>query len=361
MSSVSAKKLAVGSLLLEIQVSNCWLSCKHCYASSFSKAKSQMPLEKIFWCVDFFRKIAPENLTIYLYKDLLDYSQKFEFLNFLSRNNYNESLELLPTHGWIRDSNDIKHTTSLLSAAGVKKVWLTLHGSKEKHDLFVRRPGAYEHILKFSEHALDADIDVEWNLMARKSNIEDLLCLMRTEEIAASKNRFFVSTPAYVGRGMSIADDRPTIQMINILQESGAIKSTDIFSELEWEYRINKLRRLSTKYTGQPYAEVQVMPDYSIHLRDFPNSRKIGSLLVDSPESILKRLLECESLITKLRRNTPDEHLQALCQESGRGGNEAHCIYSIVSMWAERSSLNKLNLHDLSNDEAPNTMATHNK
>ncbi len=331
---------ALGSIVLEIQAVNCWLSCQHCYAGNFSVTKKQMSLEDVFSCISFFKEISKEPLTVYLYKDLLDYGEKFSFIEELSRLGLKGAIELLPTHGWARGDGS-KETAYRLAHSGVKKVWLTLHGNQNEHDYFVRRPGAYQRIFDFAQSAINTGVGVSWNLMLRKSNQLSLKSLLSNDDVLSLSQELYVSVPGGLGNGRSIIHDIPEIETVRQFQNLGIMTSTDIFSEAEWEFRIKSLNRLSTKCAMEPYAEIRIMPDLSIMLHDFPHDRVIGNISTDTPKTILERIYSANSFVGQLNRREPTQELLDLCEEQSKGGKDAYCIYGVVSRWIDRRTFHE--------------------
>lgn len=327
----------IGDLVLELQVATCYLSCKHCYAGNFTVKKQQMLLEDVLACVKFFAAITTAKPTVYLYKDLLDYHDRAAFLQALRSSDLHESVELLPTHGRVKDGYDLTGAVSVLAQNGVRRVWLTLHGFREEHDNFVRRRGGFDNLLRFSAVARNAGIGVDWNLMARKSNIGQLAGLLRDPLIRSLSDNFYVSVPGHLGYGQKLSNDRPSIEAVRVLEDLGALPSTNIFSEAVWIDRLVRLRRLSDKCALQPYAEIRVMPDFSVWLHDFPTDRYIGSVKSDTTDTILKRILSERSLVAEIKDTSPTDRLLEMCRQYGDlSSNDAHCIYSIASVWSER-------------------------
>ncbi|MGJ7500725.1 radical SAM protein [Variovorax sp. ZT5P49] len=328
------------NLVLEIQASACRLSCRHCYASDFKVRKAQTDLEDIRRCIDYFQKIVRAKPLVYIYKDILDFDPLEVLLAILVECDLLASIAPLPTHGWPKDGDTAKAVRSL-SAAGVSHVWLTLHGSRDTHDAFVRRHGAHAQLRDFARCAADAGISVQWNLMLRHSNAMELLAQL--VEVSALRDAcdIFVSVPAAVRAATKLDRDRPTIDQLQLLRSAGARDSTDLLSESQWRERL-AMGLLSTKRQLGSYAEIRVMPDRSILLHDLLADLPIGRWDQDEPAAVLQRAQVAGSVVGDLLGPQPTPAILALARRTTRWNalppreHEVHCIYSMAATWLRR-------------------------
>jgi len=297
-----------------------------------------MPLHDVIEIVERLSALSNNTLFVYLYKDVIECSYFPDFVRFLQKRNLLDSLEPLPTHGWPRDAAQTPHWLDALASAGVKSLWLTIHGFAEEHDRFVRRPGAYFQILKFARAAVAKGLCVVWNLALRGSNFDALRILTQSAELRAISEQMRFSVSAHLGNAKRIYGDRPHIGQVREFEASGLVAATPLFSEAEWLSRID-LDIFATKPMTGGYAEVRVMPDFSIWLHDFPADRYIGNLRLHSFDRISCALFDKPSFVGDLKKATVQPRVAKLARICGNSfSDSAHCEYSIVSTWLERLS-----------------------
>ena len=175
------------SISLELHISGCPNTCRHCKDDGRRPFGALMSLDEAKWIVKQFSDLTESNPPAVKSLGALIHYEPTAHPDFLSLQEYclevsDNSEDLIGTfstngYGIVRD-DDYLHTLNRLKEQGFNAIKSTLHGLEEHHDWFVCRKGAFRDIFLTAEKAAEAGMVVGFNIYLDKYSTKDFLGLI---------------------------------------------------------------------------------------------------------------------------------------------------------------------------------------
>ncbi len=188
-----------GPVVIWNLVRRCNLTCRHCYATSADKDfPGELDTDQVFGVMDDLKTFGVPVLILsggepLMRPDIFDVSRRAKAMGFYVALSSNGTLIT-------------EHNIGDIAAIGYDYVGISLDGTRETHDWFRRRAGAFDEALRGIRLCLDAGIKVGIRLTLTQDNaaqLPDLLRLMDAEGI----DKFYLSHLNYAGRGYKNRSD----------------------------------------------------------------------------------------------------------------------------------------------------------
>ena len=189
-----------GPVVIWNLIRRCNLTCKHCYSISADiDFKGELSTDEIYTVMDDLKNYGVPVLILsggepLLRPDIFDISQHAREMGFYVG---------LSTNGTLVDENNI----DAIAAIGYDYVGISIDGTRDTHDRFRRKAGAYDASLNGIRLCHDRDIKVGLRFTMTQDNdseLPDMLKLMDDEAV----DKFYFSHLNYAGRGnRNRADD----------------------------------------------------------------------------------------------------------------------------------------------------------
>ena len=189
-----------GPVVIWNLIRRCNLTCKHCYSISADiDFKGELSTDEVYTVMDDLKDFKVPVLILsggepLLRPDIFDISRRAKDKGFYVG---------LSTNGTLIDEANI----DAIAAIGYDYVGISIDGTRETHDLFRRKQGAYEASLHGIRLCRDRGIKVGLRFTMTQDNdteLPDMLQLMADESI----DKFYFSHLNYAGRGnRNRADD----------------------------------------------------------------------------------------------------------------------------------------------------------
>ena len=296
----------------------CNLRCKHCLNDSGEIMPNQLNEEEFEKIINELSEAGIQEVRLtggepLLYKDI------YKLIKLCTDNGVCTSLG---TNGTLVT----KEVAQKLKDAGLKKVVVSIDGTKDKHDE-IRGNGNYDKAMAGLKYLKDAGIDVRVNAVIMRTNMEDVINLakeMNKEKITLFIRRFIES-----GRGEILKDNMLNQKDYEYVKERLKDELDDSTPYVNGHYlRINEgvHPRISLPFTirgckaGQ--RAIAIMPDGEIQLCGFLSAQ--GFPGVDNVRNIKSwtefwdELQKLDKL--KFLRDTLDEY------NSTEGVQETYCL-----------------------------------
>ena len=153
---------------IQLNITNrCNLKCKHCFNNSGSKMTGELTNEEIFRILSYFLSRKIVCITFGGGEPLL-HNKIFDFINYAS--NRGGRITLLSNGVLIKKSVAVK-----LYRSGVSRVRISLDGSDEKINDFIRSKGSFKGAINALKNLMDTPIqDVAVMATVNKYNFNDL-------------------------------------------------------------------------------------------------------------------------------------------------------------------------------------------
>ena len=189
-----------GPVVIWNLIRRCNLTCKHCYSISADiDFKGELSTDEVYTVMDDLKDFKVPVLILsggepLLRPDIFDISQRAKDKGFYVG---------LSTNGTLIDETNI----DAIAAIGYDYVGISIDGTRETHDMFRRKQGAYDASLQGIRLCRDHGIKVGLRFTMTQDNeteLPDMLKLMDDESI----DKFYFSHLNYAGRGnRNRADD----------------------------------------------------------------------------------------------------------------------------------------------------------
>lgn len=182
-----------GPVVIWNLVRRCNLTCKHCYSISADKDfPGELSTDEVFGVMDDLKSFRVPVLILsggepLLRPDIFDISHRAKGMGFYTA---------LSTNGTLIDESNIEP----IAAVGYDYLGISIDGTRDTHDKFRRKQGAFDAALAGLRQCRDHDIKVGMRFTLTSDNVDDLpalLRLMREERI----DKFYLSHLNYAGRG----------------------------------------------------------------------------------------------------------------------------------------------------------------
>ena len=205
-----------GPVVIWNLIRRCNLTCKHCYSISADRDfPGELSTKEIFAVMDDLKAFGVPVLILsggepLLRPDIFEISHRAKALGFYVG---------LSSNGTLID----EHNIAAVAAVGYDYVGISIDGTRETHDRFRRRQGAFDASLRGIRLCRGHGIKVGLRFTLTRDNatdLPDLLALMAEEEI----DKFYLSHLNYAGRGnrnrKSDAVHRTTREAMDLLFEA---------------------------------------------------------------------------------------------------------------------------------------------
>jgi len=182
-----------GPVVIWNLIRRCNLTCKHCYSISADiDFKGELDTGEVFTVMDDLKAFGVPVLILsggepLLRPDIFDISRRARDMGFYVG---------LSTNGTLIDASNI----DAIADAGYDYVGISIDGTRETHDLFRRKPGAFDASMAGIRMCRERDIKVGLRFTMTEDNaaeLPDMLRLMQDEDV----NKFYLSHLNYAGRG----------------------------------------------------------------------------------------------------------------------------------------------------------------
>ena len=184
---------ASGPVVIWNLVRRCNLTCKHCYATSADRDfPGELDTQQVYTVMDDLKAFHVPVLILsggepLMRPDIFDISHHAKAMGFYVG---------LSTNGTLITKDNIQDIVDV----GYNYVGISIDGTRETHDRFRRKQGAYDEALRGIRLCRDAGIKVGLRFTLTRDNRQDLsalLQLMADEDI----DKFYLSHLNYAGRG----------------------------------------------------------------------------------------------------------------------------------------------------------------
>ena len=189
-----------GPVVIWNLIRRCNLTCKHCYSISADiDFKGELSTDEVYTVMDDLKDFKVPVLILsggepLLRPDIFDISRRAKDKGFYVG---------LSTNGTLIDETNI----DAIAAIGYDYVGISIDGTRETHDMFRRKQGAYDASLQGIRLCRDRGIKVGLRFTMTQDNdleLPDMLKLMSDESV----DKFYFSHLNYAGRGnRNRADD----------------------------------------------------------------------------------------------------------------------------------------------------------
>lgn len=182
-----------GPVVIWNLVRRCNLTCKHCYSISADKDfPGELSTTEVFNVMDDLKTFRVPVLILsggepLLRPDIFEISHRAKAMGFYTA---------LSTNGTLIDESNIDS----IAAVNYDYLGISIDGTRNTHDRFRRKAGAFDAALGGLRHCRDRGIKVGMRFTITADNASDLpalLALMRDERI----DKFYLSHLNYAGRG----------------------------------------------------------------------------------------------------------------------------------------------------------------
>jgi heme d1 biosynthesis radical SAM protein NirJ len=190
---LAAVRKPPGPVVIWNLIRRCNLTCKHCYSISADiDFKGELDTTEVFAVMDDLKGFGVPVLILsggepLLRPDIFDISRRARDMGFYVG---------LSTNGTLIDASNIH----AIAGVGYDYVGISIDGTRETHDLFRRKPGAFDASMTGIRLCREHDIKVGLRFTMTEDNaseLPDMLQLMQEEDV----NKFYLSHLNYAGRG----------------------------------------------------------------------------------------------------------------------------------------------------------------
>jgi heme d1 biosynthesis radical SAM protein NirJ len=182
-----------GPVVIWNLIRRCNLTCKHCYSISADiDFKGELSTDEVFTVMDDLKSFGVPVLILsggepLLRPDIFDISRRAKAMGFYVG---------LSSNGTLIDATNI----DAIADVGYDYVGISIDGTKNTHDLFRRKEGAFDASMQGIRMCRDRGIKVGLRFTMTEDNaveLPDMLQLMEDEGV----NKFYLSHLNYAGRG----------------------------------------------------------------------------------------------------------------------------------------------------------------
>lgn len=182
-----------GPVVIWNLIRRCNLTCKHCYSISADiDFKGELDTGEVFAVMDDLKRFGVPVLILsggepLLRPDIFEISRHARGMGFYVG---------LSTNGTLINASNIE----AIAGVGYDYVGISIDGTRETHDRFRRKPGAFDASMAGIRLCREHDIKVGLRFTMTEDNaaeLPDMLQLMQVEDV----NKFYLSHLNYAGRG----------------------------------------------------------------------------------------------------------------------------------------------------------------
>lgn len=276
---------------IQLNITNqCNLKCKHCFNNSGSKMTGELTNEEIFRILSYFLSRKIVCITFGGGEPLL-HNKIFDFINYAS--NRGGRITLLSNGVLIKKSVAVK-----LYRSGVSRVRISLDGSNEKINDFIRSKGSFKGAINALKNLMDTTIqDVAVMATVNKYNFNDLEKIIKLLIKIGVKDIKFIPTVLGGRAKQEFSEyilDGNFVKLLLEKKEELSLKYKDyiyisIDSPLEaiiYRNNINKLEQCGPCLIGQVFLGIKANGD--IFACPMLDEVIIGNIKKDNIEKIWK-------------------------------------------------------------------------
>lgn len=178
------------NVTLEI-TTKCNFNCRHCCNDSGVKQDNNLTKIEIFNIIDQMKLMGVERLGITGGEPLCDINL-FDYLEYAKGK---IPVITIATNGYLLN----QEVVNKLNQSGVNKIAISLDGTKEYHDWFRGKDGAYERVIKAIKLCVEAGMEVRIKSILTKYNGDSILSLMEvTNDLGLKRHEILPVCP--IGR-----------------------------------------------------------------------------------------------------------------------------------------------------------------
>lgn len=303
-------------LTLAVDMYGCPNRCRHCWLGHMPN--KQMPADSDVWIVNFFK---PYFNQIEFYSWLREpdfcsnYRERWQKDIELSVNTVPQRFELASFWRIVRDSEYVK----FLKEVGTEKVQLTFFGMEDFTDKYIGRKGAFQELLKATEILIDNRITPRWQAFINEENKNSVVELLQLTEALKLRKRcssiqdefkFFVHAGSCDGENRKLYDIR--IQKSNIpeILKQYYLDFDRVMTERECVKQLEN-NKSHPSYHNDNMIVIYISNTFDVYFNFTHMSEewKIGNLKEDSPDKLIRRILEEDTYALNLIKNITFEEL----------------------------------------------------
>ncbi len=182
-----------GPVVIWNLIRRCNLTCKHCYATSADKDfPGELSTDEVYAVMDDLWDFGVRVLILsggepLMRPDIFEISRRAKAMGFYVG---------LSSNGTLID----EHNIEAIKAVDYDYVGVSIDGSREIHDRFRRRQGAYDEALRGIRLCRDAGLKIGLRFTLTRDNRQDLPALLRLMD-EEDIDKFYLSHLNYAGRG----------------------------------------------------------------------------------------------------------------------------------------------------------------
>ncbi|MBQ2603003.1 MAG: radical SAM protein [Oscillospiraceae bacterium] len=324
--------MKTNNLTILADMYGCPNRCRHCWLGHMSNTK--MPDGSDELIISYFKPYF-NSITFYSWvrePDFCDnYAERWVRDNQISISAKPQRFELASFWRLAHDDNYAR----FLKAVNVGKVQLTFFGMEEMTDWYVGRKGAFNELIRATETLLKNNIAPRWQVFISADNAEDIVRLLsKSKELRLSERcnafgeefSFFVHSGSCEGENSKLYSRR--INKEGIPEE--LIPYYLGFSQTKTEAELCELFEQDNTafiYHNEDEITLNISNNYDVFF-NFTHMKpewRIGNILTDDREELIRRIIEEDIPALKIAKNTPVSELVRQF-----GNSKSHKIFDCV-------------------------------
>lgn len=304
------------SLTLAVDMYGCPNRCGHCWLGHMPN--KQMDSDSDVWIVNCFKPFF-DKITYYSWlrePDFCsDYKERWEKDIRISVNSKPQRFELASFWRIVRDPEYVK----FLKEVDTEKVQLTFFGMEELTDKYVCRKGAFRELLKATEILIANRIAPRWQAFINEENKDSIVELLQLTETLKLRERcasvqdefkFFVHAGSCDGENRRLYDIR--IQKFDIpeILKQYYLNFDKVMTERECVEQLEN-DTSHPSYHNDDLIVLNISNTYNVffNFTNMSEAWKIGNLKVDSPDELIRRIVEEDTYALNLTKTVSFEEL----------------------------------------------------
>lgn len=304
------------SLILAVDMYGCPNRCGHCWLGHMPN--KQMDSDSDVWIVNYFKPFF-NKITYYSWlrePDFCsDYKERWERDIRISVNSKPQRFELASFWRIVRDPEYVK----FLKDVDTKKVQLTFFGMEELTDKYVGRKGAFRELLKATEILIANRIAPRWQAFINEENKDSIVELLQLTETLKLRERcasvqdefkFFVHAGSCDGENRKLYDIRIQKSDIPEILKQYYFNFDKVMTERECVEQL-KNDTSHPSYHNDDLTVLNISNTYNVffNFTNMSEAWKIGNLKVDSPDELIRRIVEEDTYALNLTKTVSFEEL----------------------------------------------------
>lgn len=308
--------MKTNNLIISADMYGCPNRCKHCWLGHMPNR--EMPDGSDELIVNYFKQHF-HSITFYSWVREPDfcknYAERWQRDIQISVNAEPQRFELASFWRLVRDDNYVR----FLKFVGVNTVQLTFFGTEEMTDWYVGRKGAYQELLQATEILIENQIAPYWQVFINAKNSTDIIDLLtHSKELKLSERctafgrvfSFFIHSGSCDGENRKLYSRRIDKEDVPSELIPYYINFSQTKSEAEL---VEMLSGDDTCFTYHNENEItlNIANDFDVYF-NFTHMRpewKIGNILIDDSNELVRRVIDEDIPAIRLARKTPISEL----------------------------------------------------